>query len=658
MRIRLQIDVPQGSPFTFEHTGPTVHIGRNPACELVLTADIVSWDHARIDLRSGAATIADLGSSNGTYCNGKPVETATDLKVGDVVRFGQTGPEAKVVALAPGTPPPRGRPVTPAPPSRRRDDVPVALPYCPQSDAFVKQPTRVSPARPSRAHAGEERQTQAPKSNQTMLIVLAGVCLSALLFAGVVWRQSRESQSDSNSSTSAPKEARGLSTGTSELQTSDTNAKVQAPPNDANNKPGWKPNPAKTAIKPDEQSLGQYVVAPKAPPSVLLERPVNLDIWGRRKPESRVQPDVYLVSLPGYRNKIYLDSGVHLTLWGNVPAFSVFPPVLECTVMLQTPSPNFDAEFVLDHGRVHVANYKAQGPAQVRIRFLHETWDLTLHNPETEAVAELWGMYSPETPLSLEPGGNGPEIRLDLFSKGKATLKVHSQEHAISGMSHVSWSKGGAGLTGPRMLPRLPDWWTDRIAAAKPEVADTMAALADYDKLLNQKPAVLDAVFTEVRESDDACVRALGTLILGAIDALPQLVDALEDRVHVEVRSAARIALQAWISRSVEHRLELYHTLFERKGYAKDKAQIVMELLHGISASAAQQPETYQKLIDYLNHENLVIRDMAWHRLVYLAPREAKGIDYEPNADPEKRKLAVAEWKKRLPAGKLPLAPG
>ena len=52
-----------------------------------------------------------------------------------------------------------------------------------------------------------------------------------------------------------------------------------------------------------------------------------------------------LVSLPGYKSEVRLESGVHLLLWGNLPEFSQMPPVLESAVTLHLPDPKIDAEF-------------------------------------------------------------------------------------------------------------------------------------------------------------------------------------------------------------------------------------------------------------------------------------------------------------------------
>jgi DNA-binding winged helix-turn-helix (wHTH) protein len=66
-----------------------VHLaGRDEACALVIDADTVSRHHARITIDSGAATIEDLGSTNGTEVNGMRICAGTQLRHGDEIRFG------------------------------------------------------------------------------------------------------------------------------------------------------------------------------------------------------------------------------------------------------------------------------------------------------------------------------------------------------------------------------------------------------------------------------------------------------------------------------------------------------------------------------------------------------------------------------------------
>lgn len=65
--------------------GTTV-LGRDPGCDIVITGPHVSRRHAEISIRSGHLWVKDLGSSNGSYLNGKRTEEA-QLKHGDEVKF-------------------------------------------------------------------------------------------------------------------------------------------------------------------------------------------------------------------------------------------------------------------------------------------------------------------------------------------------------------------------------------------------------------------------------------------------------------------------------------------------------------------------------------------------------------------------------------------
>lgn len=66
-----------------EHT-----LGRDADCWLVIDGSTVSRGHARIAVRGGAATVEDLGSTNGTFVNGKRIVDPTRLVPGDELTLG------------------------------------------------------------------------------------------------------------------------------------------------------------------------------------------------------------------------------------------------------------------------------------------------------------------------------------------------------------------------------------------------------------------------------------------------------------------------------------------------------------------------------------------------------------------------------------------
>jgi len=76
----------KGGEFPLIDSGDLV-IGRASDLDLVLIEDMVSRKHAKITVQDGMISIADLGSTNGTFVNGERVKKA-QLKMGDRVLIG------------------------------------------------------------------------------------------------------------------------------------------------------------------------------------------------------------------------------------------------------------------------------------------------------------------------------------------------------------------------------------------------------------------------------------------------------------------------------------------------------------------------------------------------------------------------------------------
>lgn len=64
-------------------------IGRDQTCDLVLDANTVSAEHARLSYHHQNWWLEDLGSRNGTYLNLERVSTAAILVSGDELQIGQ-----------------------------------------------------------------------------------------------------------------------------------------------------------------------------------------------------------------------------------------------------------------------------------------------------------------------------------------------------------------------------------------------------------------------------------------------------------------------------------------------------------------------------------------------------------------------------------------
>lgn len=78
--------VPPDGVYAIEGTS---RIGRSEESEIVLLDPSVSRAHALVEVLAGSPIVRDLGSTNGTFLNGRRVE-AESLRDGDELRFGNT----------------------------------------------------------------------------------------------------------------------------------------------------------------------------------------------------------------------------------------------------------------------------------------------------------------------------------------------------------------------------------------------------------------------------------------------------------------------------------------------------------------------------------------------------------------------------------------
>lgn len=76
-----------GLPAAGQLRAASLLIGRSSACQLVLADDTVSRRHAELRVEEDCWVLRDLGSSNGTWVNGRRVIEA-EVRPGDVVQLG------------------------------------------------------------------------------------------------------------------------------------------------------------------------------------------------------------------------------------------------------------------------------------------------------------------------------------------------------------------------------------------------------------------------------------------------------------------------------------------------------------------------------------------------------------------------------------------
>ena len=85
MKLRLLIH--DGSPRQVPLEEGTITLGRSRSCNVKLEDPILSRQHCAITVDEGRVVVADLGSSNGTFVAGNPIEVQ-EIEPGEVVELG------------------------------------------------------------------------------------------------------------------------------------------------------------------------------------------------------------------------------------------------------------------------------------------------------------------------------------------------------------------------------------------------------------------------------------------------------------------------------------------------------------------------------------------------------------------------------------------
>jgi hypothetical protein len=405
------------------------------------------------------------------------------------------------------------------------------------------------------------------------------------------------------------------------------------------------------------KEIGHYAFA-DGRPGILLERAPEAERWQRTRSESKIHSADRFVSLPGYRSELHLDSQVLLVLWGNVPE-QLPLPMFESGVVIHVPPESLDADVTLERGRLVMANRKPMGAAHVRLRFHEEVWDLNLE-PDSEVGVELFGM---PMQAAHAKGGEEPFARLFLFVlKGRAGVKIGYKEYpnlqAPPGLCFLAWDNIGEGTKNPVVMPQLPPEWNN---TPPPPQADAMrkasdgmrVALAELNGVMTDKSAV-EIKLLEALQSEKQFSRELAVFCLAAIDDIPDVLDGLADEKYLDVRNAAVTSLQHWLGRHKDQYKKMAQLLEEKK-YSPTQVEVMLQLLLGFTREQLK-PETFQYIIQQLNHDKLAVRHLAITFLQQAVPEGVK-IGYDAAGPTDLRQRAVEEWKKLVPEGKLPMPP-
>ncbi len=433
--------------------------------------------------------------------------------------------------------------------------------------------------------------------------------------------------------------------------------------------------------------VGQYVMPGLKEPGVLLQAKPDKSGWTRIA--GKGTPAVSgrsLLSLPGSKCAVALDSGVELTLWGNLVESNPDPLLSESRATLHSHD-LLDADLTLERGRILLRNNKkGEREALARVRFndpmqtKEDYFDIVMQ-PGAAVAIELVADLDPAEPFFEDPKNpmrKGPIAVIRVFAfAGFSTIRHEEKSpHSLDETQHTlaQWQNREGTLV-TQSLKAAPPWFkgktplkdkNEQMARDKAiEAHEYLAKLMDKD---NKQIDVALAEITQTvqqsaqREIDKQKFMSLETYILwrhalrctAAIDDTNSLFDTLAtDGTPVAMRAECITLLRHWLAQERDNDYQLLEIV--RKNNIKKTPSIkIMELFHIFPQAEAKKPATYQHLIESLNNELMPIRMLShWHLVAYLAPA-GRSIPYDPSMPRAQREMAVRAWMSLIPPGQLP----
>jgi hypothetical protein len=358
-----------------------------------------------------------------------------------------------------------------------------------------------------------------------------------------------------------------------------------------------------------------------------------------------------LIGLPGARlvssnGKVRLNFRPDLT--GTAPL-----PIIETAIILHDSSKD-DLDFTLDRGRVDLTNMAKEGAAHVRLHIRDKSGELTLKAEGARLGIEMFGRWPAGSQFHKDGGPNdGPALNLIfLVFHGEVDLKGDRRQFALSappGPAMLEWHSVTGEDPSPQYLEQLPEWAKED--ADSPQAREKMARRDELIRLATSK-SIPEAIESFLN-SDDPEKRRLAVLAMGALDDLRGLANALANAKHLDVWNNGVMALRHWVGRCPGQDMKLYNGLISEGKYRPIDAEAVIQLLHGFGDADRKRPETYETLIDYLGHDRLALRGLAYWHLYRLVPA-GRDLGYNPLDPKDKRQAAIAKWQQLVPRGELP----
>jgi hypothetical protein len=298
----------------------------------------------------------------------------------------------------------------------------------------------------------------------------------------------------------------------------------------------------------------------------------------------------------------------------------------------------------IEQGRVLLhGDGEADDPLLIGIGTTGESWQLALTDANTTCGVEI----VPHQPIRIEQkmganwytGGVYVASGSAHFADGKGLLQALALREQITLTPEYRAALVDPASTVQPPTAGFPGWLDPLIKKSRSESPQQKSFAKEFDPrqpLSDNIPPVVKSDFPKLSESAVQCLALTGDHA--------ELVRALRNPDHEESRVAAIVGLRTWLAMAPERGPQLKKDL-ESVFPSAQEIETVYQLLWGYGPQDAKDPRKSKRLVDWLEHERVAVRQLAFFHIQKLTGQDH---DYLPHNLPAQRFAAIRRWRRQL----------
>ncbi len=355
--------------------------------------------------------------------------------------------------------------------------------------------------------------------------------------------------------------------------------------------------------------------------------------WITRSKVSPVQPGLPVASPAPFTARI------------NIPEALCKVVLLPGTaVTYQGKSKAAEMGFQIQEGRIRIEASRglndakdAAGPT-LSIKVRNELWRIELVTRDTVCGIEIDAVQPTKPGEAL--GENSYTGMLYTYSgmvrfsdgKGKVQTIDAGNWMSLSAKDRAEENINPSNQPKPLRIPRwVESNYNDNSYLARRSIAAFAKELHDDQLVSLTMPTITKDVKPNISD--------LGTKALVVTNRYQELVKVLDEVDHHESRITAINGIRNWLSRDPENEKRLKEALNDQ--FSQEMAEIMERLLWGFQKEDAEDRFISGRLVEWLEHDHVVVRELAFN---YIHQLTGRPIDYSNIATPTQRRSSARRW--------------